>query len=330
MKPYFHHKAVNGPFEDPCVYVRFLRDKRAILFDLGDVRRLSQNDLNKLSDIFITHMHIDHFIGFDIVLRSLLRREKPLSIYGPQGIIDCVKGRLMGYSWNLIEDYPLVLDVYEIKNKQIHRARFSAREHFKAESLQVKDFKGVLLHEDAVTISAVPLTHGIPTLAYCIEEDFHINIDKVRLLALGLDVGPWLAELKKAIGAEASDEVELDVNGKKIMLKELRQIAHITDGQKVAYVADTSPTEENMEIISSFVHDATTLYCETYFMDEHEERAKQRNHLTGGAVGRMALGAKVKELVPIHFSPIYRKTELTPGDEALQGFLRNMKKEVSQ
>jgi ribonuclease Z len=78
MKPTFHHRPVNGPYEDPALYVRLLRQRRAFLFDAGDISSLSQGDIQKLTDVFVTHTHIDHFIGFDLILRSLLRRERPL------------------------------------------------------------------------------------------------------------------------------------------------------------------------------------------------------------------------------------------------------------
>ena len=87
MKPTFHHRAINSPFDDPCVYVRALREKRALLFDLGHTNRLKPADIQKITDVFVTHTHIDHFIGFDTLLRALLRRETPLRIFGPPNII---------------------------------------------------------------------------------------------------------------------------------------------------------------------------------------------------------------------------------------------------
>ena len=76
------------------------------------VSALSQGDIQKLTDVFVTHMHIDHFIGFDLILRSLLRRERPLRVFGPPGITGCVEGKLAGYSWNLIHEYPKALIHY--------------------------------------------------------------------------------------------------------------------------------------------------------------------------------------------------------------------------
>ncbi|HKZ56748.1 MAG TPA: MBL fold metallo-hydrolase, partial [Thermodesulfovibrionales bacterium] len=77
MKPTFIHRMINGPFEDPCLFIRIIREKRAFLFDIGSIDRLKSGDLQKITDVFVTHTHIDHFIGFDTLLRALLRRERP-------------------------------------------------------------------------------------------------------------------------------------------------------------------------------------------------------------------------------------------------------------
>ena len=129
MKPSFHHRPVNGPFEDPVVFVRILRDRRALLFDAGDVSGLSTRDLMKITDVFVTHTHIDHFIGFDTIIRILLRRDTPVTFYGPEGIIDRIQGKLRGYTWNLITEYPLVIRVLEIRNENVHKATFKAGEY---------------------------------------------------------------------------------------------------------------------------------------------------------------------------------------------------------
>ncbi|MCX8069824.1 MAG: MBL fold metallo-hydrolase, partial [Thermodesulfovibrionales bacterium] len=80
MKITFHAEIVNKPFEDPVLFVRVAHSKRAMLFDLGSIESLEVGKINDVTEIFVTHMHIDHFIGFDTALRILLKRDIPLSL----------------------------------------------------------------------------------------------------------------------------------------------------------------------------------------------------------------------------------------------------------
>jgi ribonuclease Z len=79
---------VNDRFGDPALYVDFLLEKRAMLFDLGDIHALPGRNILRLTDVFVSHAHIDHFIGFDHLLRLLVGRNKRLRLYGPAGFID--------------------------------------------------------------------------------------------------------------------------------------------------------------------------------------------------------------------------------------------------
>ena len=88
MNPLFHPQLVNGPWGDPVLYIEFKHDRRAILFDLGDVRLLPSRNLLKVTHVFVSHTHLDHFIGFDHLLRVCLGREKTLFFYGPPQFID--------------------------------------------------------------------------------------------------------------------------------------------------------------------------------------------------------------------------------------------------
>jgi ribonuclease Z len=153
MKPSFHSKLLNGPFEDPGIYIRLLREGRALMFDLGSTLNLSPRDILKITDIFVTHSHIDHFIGFDNVLRVSLKRESPLRIYGPKGFIDCVKGKLESYTWNLISDYPLRIDVSEVTETSIKKAAFRAKNRFRPEDSGIEPFNGTLLEDPLRTIT---------------------------------------------------------------------------------------------------------------------------------------------------------------------------------
>jgi ribonuclease Z len=304
MKPSFHSKLLNGPFEDPGIYIRLLREGRALMFDLGSTLNLSPRDILKITDIFVTHSHIDHFIGFDNVLRVSLKRESPLRIYGPKGFIDCVKGKLESYTWNLISDYPLRIDVSEVTETSIKKAAFRAKNRFRPEDSGIEPFNGTLLEDPLFKVSAEILDHQIPCLAFSIKENYHINIDKAKLSRLNLPVGPWLGELKSAIREKRTEDT-FKIEGNTFTYSELRGIAGITEGQKISYVVDVIGSTGNKKKIIELVKGSDILYIETFFLQEDIDRAKNRYHLTAKEAGSIAREANVGRMEAIHFSSRY-------------------------
>ncbi len=307
MKPVFHAGPVNGPFDDPSLYVRILRESRALLFDAGDISSLDTGNILRISDIFITHTHIDHFIGIDSIIRAVLRRDEPLRIFGPKNIIASVEGKLKGYTWNLITEYPIRIDVFEVRMDGIHHAGFYAENSFMRVDFPPADFDQVILKDPLFTIKTLPLSHDIPVLAYSLEEEYHININKAMLQERGLPVGPWLSDFKKAIRAGSPSDRSFEVCGSLLTLKELMPIATITRGQKIAYVVDVSPEEENISRIIPFVAGSDVLFCEAYFLAADFDRARDRHHLTTAIAGRIAREAGVGNIEIMHISPKYRQ-----------------------
>jgi ribonuclease Z len=321
MKPSFHVRLLNGNFEDPALYVRFLRESRAILFDMGFTVNLSARDILKISDIFVSHAHVDHFIGFDNILRVSLKKEETLRLYGPRGFINCVEGKLKGYTWNLINNYSLVIEVSEIEVDTIKKAVFRAVNFFKREDLEIGSFDGVLLRDSFFKVSTKIFDHQVPCLGFSLEEDYHINIDKAKLNKLNLPVGPWLREFKHAIRQRMTDSV-FKIGGRTFAFEELKDIARITKGQKISYIVDIDGSEENINKAIELVRGSDILYIEAYFLDEDRELAKQRYHLTARQAGRIAREAGVGKLVVFHFSPRYIDLPHRPVKEAEEEFKR--------
>lgn len=321
MKPVFHHKAVNSPFDDPVVYVRVLRERMAILLDAGDLASLSQRDVQKVRHVLVTHMHIDHFVGFDMLLRILLPRTEPLFLYGPEGLIDCVEGKLRGFTWNLVTHYPIELIVCEVRREEVRRASFRAKERFLRRHLGSAPYGEVLLETELLIVRNVLLAHDVPTLGFAIEEKVHINIDKARLVDRGFPVGPWLSEFKRAIRRGMPDEL-VDTGTGRYRTGDLTDIYTLTRGQKIAYVMDSSPTPENVASIAEFVRGADTLYIEAYFLDREMDLARERNHLTARLAGSIARRAAVGNVSLLHFSPRYRDCPEAIVEEAMESFRR--------
>jgi ribonuclease Z len=319
MKPSFHTRLLNGPFEDPGLYVRFLREGRSLLFDLGYTVNLSVRDVLKLFGIFVTHAHIDHFIGFDNILRLHLKRDEPLKFFGPAGFIDHVEGKLRSYTWNLIGDYPLSVEVFEVSERNVKRAAFRAVHSFRKEDTETTPFNGILFQDSFFKVSTTVLDHKIPCLAFSLEEDYHINIDKARLNGLSLPVGPWLGRFKDAVRRKETDS-EFTINDRVYSYAELEGIANITRGQKISYVVDVLGSDENMSKIKDLVRGSDILYIEAYFLHKDRERASQRYHLTAKQAGRIAREAGVRNISVFHFSPKYADAPDEPVKEAEEEF----------
>ena len=88
---------INQPWEDPGVLVHLNDTHEYWLFDCGDLSRLSVGILMDTTKVFVTHSHIDHFIGFDTIMRMNLRESKNLCFYGPVGLASQIGSRLQGH-----------------------------------------------------------------------------------------------------------------------------------------------------------------------------------------------------------------------------------------
>jgi len=60
---------------------------------------LKELQIKNLTVAFLTHMHSDHTIGYpDLILTPwVMGREKPLEVYGPDGIVEMTENILKAY-----------------------------------------------------------------------------------------------------------------------------------------------------------------------------------------------------------------------------------------
>ena len=335
MPRHFDPAPVNDPFDDPALYVDLVFERRALLFDIGDIGGLPTRKLLRISDVFVTHRHMDHFAGFDQLLRRLLGREKSLGVYGPAGLIEAVEHKLKAYTWNLIEGYDgeLIIRATEVESSgDLRSAIFRGRSRFeRSESETGRRRDDILLEEPGLRVRATMLDHGgVPVLAYALEERAQINIWRNKVEAMGLVVGPWLRAFKDATLRGVGDAAPISVawRGERGdepaslplgLLKE--KIMKITSGRKIVYVVDCGFSDANQQKIIELAKNADTLFIEATFLDADRAVAETRCHLTARQAGTLARMAGAKRVVTLHYSPRYRGEGSRLDEEARQAFL---------
>ena len=155
----------------PALLVRRGGDR--ILLDCGEgtQRQLLRTvGLSDLTDVFLTHFHLDHWLGLPGMLKSfdLRDRDRPLTIHGPHGL-----ERLMG-------------SLRPLYGRTGYELRF------------VELAPGELVRRDGYAIAAFAARHGRAALGYAlVEEERPGRFDADRARALGVVEGPDFGRLQR-------------------------------------------------------------------------------------------------------------------------------------
>jgi ribonuclease Z len=314
----FHPSLVNGALGDPALFVDFEDERRALLFDVGDVGALPPRKLLRISHVFVSHAHMDHFAGLDHLLRVALARKEHLVLTGGPGFIDRVDHKLNAYTWNVVQRYEvaLVLEVREVGlDGRMQRAQFSSRSGFVREPAAPLHLAGdVVLDEPLLRVRARFVDHATPCLAWLLEEKARPRVAKDRLQALGVSTGAWLRELKAAVLADAPPSTPIRVRwrdrlGEHEMTRtvgELKEvILDVTPGQRVGYATDLCFSEANVRVLVDLLAGVDRLFIEAVFLDADREHAQRKHHLTARQAGEIARRIGARAVVPFHFSPRY-------------------------
>ncbi|SFX58305.1 RNAse Z [Thermoactinomyces sp. DSM 45891] len=227
--------------------------------------------LNKINQIFITHLHGDHIYGLPGLLgsRSFQGGKSPLRIYAPKGLQEWINVSLQISETHL--HYPLeIIEIYE----------------------------GMTWSDDSFHYVVRQLEHGVPSFGFRFEEKSQSGALQVhKLQQIGIQPGPLYQQLKKGKRIQLEDGTWL--NG-------ADYLSDPVQGLHMAVIGDTRFTSAIHELadgVDLLIHEAT-------FRAEQEELAQNFFHSTSTQAAAIAKLANVKQLILNHISSRYQPDEI--------------------
>jgi ribonuclease Z len=259
---------VNGVFGDPLLLVRLRHSRRCLLFDLGEAGRLRARTAHAVTDVFISHAHIDHIAGFMWFLRSRIGEFPPCRVYGLPGLAHKVAGMVAGVQWDRVGERRPRFEIIELHGEHILRFAVSASCGAPRRLGEESAPGGILLVDPLFQVRAAVLDHRTPVLAYVLEPSTEIKVRKERLAASGLRPGPWLTKLKRAI-VEREDDALLELpDGSTRRVRALAgELVMVQPGERLVYATDLADTAANRERLSMLARGAHTFFCEATFCE---------------------------------------------------------------
>jgi ribonuclease BN (tRNA processing enzyme) len=162
-------RLVNGSTGDPVLFVDYPGEDGAFLFDAGELGGLDMGRLGNLAAVFLTHHHMDHFVGFDRILRANLNRDKTLHVFGPEATIPRVYDRIKSYEIQCFPFQKIVLEVHELLPGRERSARLECCRHFPEPETTERAWAGPVVYEKGdVAVEATATDHTVPGLAYAL------------------------------------------------------------------------------------------------------------------------------------------------------------------
>jgi len=248
-------------------------NERFFLIDCGEGTQVQlrkyQLSFQRISHIFISHLHGDHYFGLIGLISSmhLLGRKKDLHIHAHKELKEIIDLQLRSSDTEL--NFPLFFHPIP------------------------EDLEGVIFEDDNIKVSNLLLDHSIKCSGFVFEEirskrkiikseveKLNVPYDKMKSLKNGVD---WINRKGEIIPNE-----QLTI-----------------ENSKPHTYAFCSDTRYNEQLISK-IEGVDLLYHETTFKKDLEERAFQTGHSTTLQAASIARRSNVKSLLIGHYSQRYR------------------------
>ncbi len=265
------YAATPRTFTNPTSQVLEIRN-RMFLIDCaeGTQVQLRKNKIkfSKISRVFISHLHGDHFYGLIGLISTfmLLGRTTDLNVYGPKGIKEVILLQLK------------LSNAYTTYNLYFHELEATESE--------------IIFEDDKVLVRTIPLKHRVYTNGYLFEEkigDRKLNFEAVAHHKIETC---YFQNIKNG------KNITLD-NGTEIDNTELT--FDPIEPKKYAFCSDTIYNERIVAIIKN----CDVLYHEATFLETEEALATKTMHSTAKQAAKIAKQANVGQLLLGHYSTRY-------------------------
>lgn len=257
------------------------RDGDKLLFDIGEGTQRQMMRYGTgfgISQIFITHLHGDHFYGLPGLLETFAinERAEPLTIHVPPRSRSDLVALITASGGD--PQYPVQIN--EVTPGE------------------------VVFQCDEYEICAFRTDHRIRSVGYCIiEYERRGRFDKEKAVSLGVPEGPMFSQLHNGSSVELADGTVVEPE---------QVVGPPRPGRHVVYTGDTRPTDTVVE----YSRDADLLIHDGTFGEDYRDRAVETAHATAREAGEMARNAGVRKLVLTHISSRYASDASRLADEA--------------
>ncbi len=227
---------------------------------------------HKIDNIFISHMHGDHFFGLIGLISTyhLLGREKPLHIFGPDTLKDIIE-------------------------KLLESANTKLKYNLLFHSLNNNNTKPIK-EDEYLSVYSFPLNHRIPTWGFkFIERAKQLSIKKSF-------VKKFKPSIEEILNIKNGADY-IDTKGRPLLNE---TITHTPSKQlSYAYCSDTKYNES----IITHIKDVSLLYHEATFDNSMQDIANEKFHSTARDAALIAKKANIGKLILGHFSARYSSLE---------------------
>jgi ribonuclease Z len=228
-------------------------------------------------DIFITHLHADHYLGLPGLLRtlSLQGREEELVVWGPEGSETILRATI------------------ELGGDRL-QFPVSVRELPAGEAVRYEGF----------SVRTFPVEHTSTSVGLALVEDIRLgHFDAETAIRLGVPEGPAFGRLHRG------EDVRLD-DGALVRASDV--VGPARPGRTLVYSGDTRPCESTVQAATG----ADLLIHEATFSEDEGRRAHDTRHSTAREAAMIAARAGVRKLVLTHFSARFSEQALRLVREA--------------